>query len=226
VHAALVLLGIGTAVAQICLSWPHAWASALVYRSAASSIRRRCLVNHHDLRRLKRLLRSLRVDLVQFCTVQRYHLLLLHHLALKMAVVGLRVLLLLLLLLDHATASIRAVVLCLLGGQGDVLLRQVVEPEFELGILLLCGLVLGTCDDLAVNVGGARLRAASVDRLLCLLELLLVLFGSLLAARRLLGQLQRVCACHFGLLDAGTRGTRRPLCHDVVVEREDAVLVI
>ena len=133
------------------------------------------------------------------------HLLLVLLLLLRLLVLYL--LLLVLLLLDGSACSEHSMVLRLLGGECYVLVRQVVEPELELSILLLCGLVLTVCEDLVVDVGGTRLRAMGIDRLLCLLELLLVLLGSFLGARRLLGQLQRVCACHFGLLDAGTSNT-------------------
>lgn len=178
------------AVAQVGLSWSHARASAVMSRPSAS--RGRCLVDHHDLRRLKRLLLCLRVHWVKRRAVQRDHLVIADQLTLQLSVVRLRVLLGVLLVLGGFTFLLFSVVLCLLCCERDVLLRQVIEPELELGVLLLGRLVLAAGEGVQVCHSGAGLVSLRMVASFCMLDLLLLRPETFLVACRLLAEFQGV----------------------------------
>lgn len=74
--------------------------------------------------------------------MQLHHLVLSQEMAFKLPIVRLRVLRCSLWVLWNLPFSVESSVLGLLGRQRHVFLRQVIEPELELGVLLLRSLVL------------------------------------------------------------------------------------
>jgi hypothetical protein len=117
-----------------------------------------------------------------------HHLVLPQKMALKLPVVGLRLLRCSLRVLRNLAFPVESSVLGLLGCQRHVFLRQVIEPELELGVLLLRGLVLAPGESVEVQSRGAVLLAVGVVGCLCLLCLLALLLEALLVACRLLAR--------------------------------------